>query len=109
MCVTISAQTEDQSYAAYHTHEYDDGVNPSVTNSHNGYTCITESSDNYQREHIADSSDNRFLDNSIGSRGDHGVVRMPDSDNNKTMYSYSDPPPSYYEATRTSNMTETSI
>ena len=107
MCVTISVQTEDQSYAAYHTHEYENGVNPSVTNSRNGY--ITESSDHYQREHIADSPNNRFLDNSIGSRDAHGAVRMSDSDNNKTVYSYSDPPPSYYEATKTSNITETSM
>ena len=107
MCVIISVQTEDQSYAAYHTHEYENGVNPSLTNSHNGY--ITESSDNYQIEHIADPTDNRFLDNRIGSQGVLGAVRMSDSDNNRTVYSYSDPPPSYYEATKTSNTTETTI
>ena len=105
--VTISAQTEEQAYAAYLTHEYEDDVNPSVTNGRNGYP--TESRHNYHRENLANSSDNRFLDNSIGSRGYHGAVRMSDNDNNKTVFSYSDPPPSYYEATKTSNITETSI
>ena len=107
MCVIISVLTEDQSYAAYHTHEYENGVNPSVTNSRNGY--ITESSDNYQIEHIADPTDNRFLDNRIGSQGVHGAECLSDSDYNKNLYNYSDPPPSYYEATKTSNITETTI
>ena len=107
MFVTISAQTEEQAYAAYLTHEYEDDVNPSVTNGRNGYP--TESRYNYHRENEGISSNNIILDNSIGSWGAHGAVRMSDSDNNKTVYSYSDPPPSYYEATKTSNMTETSI
>ena len=105
--VTLSAETEEQSSPTYPSLEYEDDGNPSVTNSPNRY--LTEPIQNYHREHIADSSDSRTINNRIEPRGDHGIEHMSDREDNHDVYSSNDPPPSYFEAINTSNMTETYI
>ena len=107
MFVIISEETEEQPSPSYLSHEYEDNGNPTVTNSPNRY--LTEPSQNYHREHIADSSDSRTINNRIESRGDHGIEHISDREDNHAVFSYNDQPPSYFEAINTSNMTETYI
>ena len=107
MFVTISAETEEQPSPSYLSNEYEDNGDPSVTNSPNRY--LTEPSQNYHGEHIADSSDSRTINNTIESRGDHGIEYMSDREDNHAVFSYNDPPPSYFEIINTSDMTETYI